>query len=526
MPRVLIADEVSEVAVQAFAERGIEVSVQPGLAPEALAEIIGDYEGLVVRSATKVTPDLLAQASRLKVVGRAGTGVDNVDINTATKRGIVVMNTPHGNSVTAAEHTIAMMCALARRIPQADRSTRKGSWERGRFMGVELRDKTLGVVGCGTIGAIVATLAQGLKMRVVAFDPYLSPDRAASLGVTLATMDELLGEADVITLHVPLTDETRGIIDADALAKTRPGVRIVNCARGGLVVESALINAIESGHVAGAALDVFEEEPAQEDNPLFARDEVIATPHLGASTVEAQENVAVQIAQQMAEYLLTGTVLNAVNTPSVAPEDMAKLGPYLTLAQQIGSFAGQIAAGRIHGVTVAYEGQASALDSRLLTAAALQGLLAPRLDDINIVNAPFIARERGITVREVRSEMTADYRTLMRVEVLSQEHAQTVAGTLIGRGGQRIVEIEGIEIEAELGPHMLYFTNEDRPGLIGAVATILGEAGINIATFNLGRREPGGDAIGLIGVDSVVPDEVEAQLRSRAAVIDLKRLSF
>ena len=526
MPRVLIADEVSEVAVQAFAERGIEVSVQPGLAPEALAEIIGDYEGLVVRSATRVTPDLLAQASRLKVVGRAGTGVDNVDINTATKRGIVVMNTPHGNSVTAAEHTIAMMCALARRIPQADRSTRKGSWERGRFMGVELRDKTLGVVGCGTIGAIVATLAQGLKMRVVAFDPYLSPDRAASLGVTLATMDELLGEADVITLHVPLTDETRGIIDADALAKTRPGVRIVNCARGGLVVESALINAIESGHVAGAALDVFEEEPAQEDNPLFARDEVIATPHLGASTVEAQENVAVQIAQQMAEYLLTGTVLNAVNTPSVAPEDLAKLGPYLTLAQQIGSFAGQIAADRIHGITVAYEGQASALDSRLLTAAALQGLLAPRLDDINIVNAPFIARERGITVREVRSEMTADYRTLMRVEVLSQEHAQTVAGTLIGRGGQRIVEIEGIEIEAELGPHMLYFTNEDRPGLIGAVATILGEAGINIATFNLGRKEPGGDAIGLIGVDSVVPDEVEAQLRSRAAVIDLKRLSF
>ena len=354
MPRVLIADDVSEVAVQAFSERGIEVCVRPGLAPENLAEIIGDYEGLVVRSATKVTPDLLAQASRLKVVGRAGTGVDNVDINAATKRGIVVMNTPHGNSVTAAEHTIAMMCALARRIPQADRSTRKGSWERGRFMGVELRDKTLGVVGCGTIGAIVATLAQGLKMRVVAFDPYLAPDRAASLGVTLATMDELLGEADVITMHVPLTDETRGIVDAEALAKTRPGVRIVNCARGGLVVESALMSAIESGHVAGAALDVFEEEPAQEDNPLFARDEVIATPHLGASTIEAQENVAVQIAEQMAEYLLTGTVLNAVNTPSVAPEDMAKLGPYLTLAQQIGNFAGQIAAGRIHGVTVAY----------------------------------------------------------------------------------------------------------------------------------------------------------------------------
>ena len=525
MPRVLIADEVSEVAVQAFAERGIEVSVQPGLAPEALAEIIGDFEGLVVRSATRVTAELVDRAARLKVVGRAGTGVDNVDMNAATKRGIVVMNTPHGNSVTAAEHTIAMMCALARRIPQADRSTRKGGWERGRFMGVELRDKTLGVVGCGTIGAIVATLAQGLRMRVVAFDPYLAPDRAASLGVTLATMDELLGEADVITLHVPLTDETRGIIDAEALAKTRPGVRIVNCARGGLVVEADLKSAIESGHVAGAALDVFEEEPAR-DNALFAFDEVIATPHLGASTVEAQENVALQIAQQMAEYLLTDTVVNAVNAPSVSPEEMAKLGPYLTLAEQIGSFAGQIADGRIRGVTIAYEGQASALDSRLLTAAALQGMLAPRLDNINIVNAPFIARERGISVREVRSATTADYQTLVRVEVLSQEQPQAVAGTLIGRGGRRIVEVEGIEVEAELGPHMLYFTNEDRPGLIGAVATILGEAGINIATFNLGRREPGGDAIGLIGVDSVVPDDVLAKLRDRAAVIDLKRLNF
>ncbi|MCY4479207.1 MAG: phosphoglycerate dehydrogenase [Rhodospirillales bacterium] len=525
MPRVLIADEVSEIAVQAFAERGIEVSVQPGLTPGALADIIDDYEGLVVRSSTKVTAELVERAARLKVVGRAGTGVDNVDMDAATKRGIVVMNTPHGNSVTAAEHTIAMMCALARRIPQADRSTRKGSWERGRFMGVELRDKTLGVVGCGTIGAIVATLAQGLRMRVIAFDPYLAPERAASLGVTLATMDELLREADVITLHVPLTDETRGIIDADALAKTRPGVRIVNCARGGLVVERDLKSAIESGHVAGAALDVFEEEPARE-NALFTLDEVIATPHLGASTVEAQENVALQIAQQMAQYLLTDTVVNAVNAPSVSPEEMAKLGPYLTLAEQIGSFAGQIADGRIRGVTVAYEGQASALDSRLLTAAALQGLLAPRLDNINIVNAPFIARERGIAVREVKSATTADYQTLMRVEVLSQDEPQGVAGTLIGRGGRRIVEVEGIEVEAELGPHMLYFTNEDRPGLIGAVATILGEAGINIATFNLGRREPGGDAIGLIGVDSVVPDDVVDKLRARAAVIDLKRLNF
>ena len=525
MPKVLIADRLSDVATRALAERGIEVDEHPGLAPDALAEIVGGYEGLAVRSATKVTAELLERATRLKVVGRAGTGVDNIDMDAATARGIVVMNTPHGNSVTAAEHTIAMMCAMVRRIPLADRSTRGGGWERGRFMGVELRDKTLGVVGCGTIGAIVATLAQGLKMRVITYDPYLAPDRAASLGVTLVTMDELLRDADLITLHVPLTDETRGIIDADALAGTRPGVRIVNCARGGLIVEADLRHAIESGHVAGAALDVFEEEPPR-DNPLFALDEVIATPHLGASTVEAQENVALQIAQQMAEYLTTGIVVNAINTPSVSPEEMAKLGPYLTLAEQIGSFAGQIAEGRIRGVNITYEGQASALDARPLTAAALQGLLAPRLDDINIVNAAFVARERGIDVREIRSAATADYQTLMRVELLSNERTQGVAGTLIGGGERRIVEIEGIKVEAELGPHMLYFTNEDKPGLIGAVATVLGEAGINIATFNLGRREPGGAAVGLIGVDSLVPDAVLARLVARSAVIKLKRLSF
>ena len=525
MPRVLIADEMSDVAARALAERGIEVDVRPGLAPEALAGIIAGYEGLVVRSATRVSAALLERATGLKVVGRAGTGVDNIDMDAATAQGIVVMNTPHGNSVTAAEHTIAMMCALARRIPQADRSTRTGDWARGRFMGVELRDKTLGVIGCGTIGAIVATLAQGLRMRVITFDPYLAPDRAASLGVTLVTMDELLRDADIITLHVPLTDETRAIIDADALARTRAGVRIVNCARGGLIVEADLKSAIESGHVAGAALDVFEVEPAR-DNPLFALDDVVATPHLGASTVEAQENVALQIAQQMAEYLLTGTVVNAVNTASVAPEDMAKLGPYLTLAEQIGSFAGQISEGRIRGVTITYEGQASALDSRLLTAAVLQGLLAPQLDNINLVNAPFVARERGIEVREIKSATAADYQTLMRVDVLSQEQTQGVAGTLIGGGGPRIVGIEGIKVEAELGPHMLYFTNEDRPGLIGSVATILGEAGINIATFNLGRWEPGGDAVGLVGVDSAVPDAVLARLRAHAAVIKLTRLNF
>ncbi len=525
MPRVLIADKMSEVAARALTERGIDVDVRPGLAPEALAEIIDAYDGLVIRSVTKVTAELLARATRLEVVGRAGTGVDNVDTNAATERGIVVMNTPYGNAVTTAEHAIALMCSMARQIPQADRSTRTGKWEKGRFIGVELRDKTLGLIGCGNIGAIVATLAQGLGMRVVVYDPYLAPDRAGSLGVSLVPLDDLLRESDVISLHVPLTDETRHIIDAGALVKTKAGVRIVNCARGGLIVEADLKAAIESGHVAGAALDVFEEEPAR-DNPLFALEEVVATPHLGASTVEAQENVALQIAQQMAEFLLTGVVVNAVNAPSVAPEEMAKLGPYLTLAEQLGSFAGQLTESRIHGVTTEYEGQAATLDSRLLTSAALQGLLSPQLDSINMVNAAFIARERGIAVREAKHATTEDYQTLMRVTVLSEEHERGVAGTLIGGGRPRIVEIKGIKIEAELGANMVYLTNEDKPGLIGVVASILGEAGINIATFNLGRNEPGGDALGLIGVDSPVPDEVLARLRAKAAVIKVRRLSF
>lgn len=525
MPKVLIADRMSEAAAQALAERGIEVDVRPGLAPDALAEAMGCYDGLAVRSGTRVTAGLLARAARLKVVGRAGTGVDNIDTDAATARGVVVMNTPHGNAVAAAEHAVALMCAMARRIPQADRSLRAGAWERGRFMGIELRGKTLGLIGCGNIGAIVAGLALGLRMRVLAFDPYLAPERAGALGVSLVPLDDLLRESDVISLHVPLTEGTRGLIDAAALARTRAGVRLVNCARGGLVVEADLEAAIRSGHVAGAALDVFAEEPAR-DNPLLALDEVVATPHLGASTVEAQESVARQIARQIADFLLDGVVANAVNAPSVAPEEMARLGPYLALAGQLGAFAGQLAESRIRGVTVEYEGQAHELDSRPLTAAALAGLLAPQLDSVNMVNAAVVARARGIEVREVRRATTEDYRTLLRVRVLAEERERAVAGTLIGEGGPRIVEIEGIEVEAALAPEMLYLTNEDKPGTIAGVASILGAAGINIATFNLGRRAPGGDALGLIGVDSPVPDDVLARLRAAASIIAVKRLRF
>lgn len=392
-------------------------------------------------------------------------------------------------------------------------------------MGMELCKKQLGVIGCGNIGAIVATLALGLKMRVIAYDPYLSPERANNLGVERVALDELLQRADFITLHVPLTDETRGIIDGSALAKTKPGVQIINCARGGLVVEADLKIAIESGHVAGAALDVFETEPAR-DNPLFELDQVIATPHLGASTDEAQENVARQVAEQMCDYLLTGSVTNAVNTPSVAAEDMQKLAPYMKLAEQLGSFAGQVTESGLVGATIEYEGAAAALNCQPLTAIVLQALLAPLLDSVNVVNAPLIAKQRGIDVREVKRDQAEDYQTLIRLTIATERQQRTVAGTLFGGDKPRIVEIKGIKIEAELSPHMLYFTNEDKPGLIGGMGQILGDAGLNIATFHLGRAEAGGAAIGLVSTDSDASEQVLDQLRALPFIVQVKALRF
>ena len=525
MPRVLISDKMSPLAAEIFSARGIDIDVKTGLAPEELKAIIADYDGLAVRSATKATADIIAAADNLKVIGRAGIGVDNIDLAAATARGAVVMNTPFGNSITTAEHAIALMTASARQIPLADRSTRAGKWEKSRFMGMELCNKELGIIGCGNIGAIVATLALGLKMRVIAYDPYLSPERANNLGVERVSLDELLQRADVITLHVPLTDETRGIIDADALAKTKPGVHIVNCARGGLVVEADLKLAIESGHVAGAALDVFETEPAR-DNPLFELDQVIATPHLGASTDEAQENVARQVAEQMSDFLLTGSVTNAVNTPSVAAEDMQKLAPYMKLAEQLGSFAGQVTESGLVGATIEYEGAAAALNCQPLTAIVLQGLLRPVLDSVNVVNAPVIAKERGIDVREVKRDQAEDYQTLIRLTITTERQSRTLAGTLFAGNKPRIVEIKGIKIEAELSPHMLYFTNEDKPGLIGGMGQVLGDAGLNIATFHLGRAEAGGDAIGLVSIDGDAKEQVLDQLRALPSIVQVKTLRF
>jgi D-3-phosphoglycerate dehydrogenase len=525
MPKVLISDELSPRAVEIFAQRGVDVEMMTGLSPDELKKVIGRFDGLAIRSATKVTKQLLEHAKNLKVVGRAGIGVDNVDIAAATQRGIVVMNTPYGNSITTAEHAIALIFALARQIPVADRSTQAGKWEKSRFMGVELFGKTLGVIGCGNVGSVVADRAIGLKMKVVAYDPFLSPERALSLGVEKAELDELFARADFITLHTPLTDSTRNLIDAKALAKMKPGVRIVNCARGGLVVEEDLKAALDSGHVAGAALDVFPVEPAK-SNILFGREDVIATPHLGASTTEAQENVALQIAEQMSDYLISGAVVNALNMPSLSAEDAARLRPYIKLVEQLGSFAGQLMEADIQGVEIEYCGAAAELNLKPLTAIALTALLSPQLDTVNMVNVPIVCRERDIRVSETRCTDTLDFQTLVRVKVTTKRRTRGVAGTLFGGDKPRIISIEDIAMEAELGPHMLFVRNEDKPGFIGNLGRTLGEAGINIATFHLGRSAPGADAVCLIQVDQPLSDATIERVRHIPNVVQANQLRF
>lgn len=525
MPKVLISDKMSPAAAEIFVSRGIEVDVKPGMTPDELRAVIGQYDGLAIRSATKVTKDILAAATNLRVVGRAGIGVDNVDIPAASAHGVVVMNTPFGNSITTAEHAISLMLSMLRQIPAANASTHAGKWEKNRFMGVEVTGKTLGVIGVGNIGAIVADRAQGLKMKVIGFDPFLSPERAQDLGVEKVELDELFRRADVITLHTPLTDGTRGIIGADAFTKMKDGVYIVNCARGGLVVEKDLKAALESGKVAGAALDVFAEEPAKE-NVLFGDERVVATPHLGASTVEAQENVALQVAEQMADYLLTGAITNAINVPSVTAEEAPKLKPYMKLAEQLGSFAGQLAESGLRGVTVEYSGQVATLNTRPITAALLTGLLRPLLDSVNMVNAPIVAKERNIAVTEVRSDKATDFQTQIKLTISDERGGRSVAGTLIAGNRPRLVSVEDVAIEAELAENMLFVVNNDKPGFIGAVGRALGEAGINIASFHLGRQAPGARAICLIEVDQPLREAVLKQVQGLPNVITALSLSF
>ena len=528
MPKVLISDSLSPAAVQIFKDHGIDVDFQPALGKDKdkLGELIGNYDGLAIRSATKVTSKILEKAKNLKVIGRAGIGVDNVDIPAATARGIIVMNTPFGNSITTAEHAISLMLALARQIPEADISTRAGKWEKNRFMGVEITGKTLGVIGCGNIGSIVADRALGLKMKVIAYDPFLSAERAKDLGVEKVELDELLKRADIITLHTPLTDKTRNIIDAAALKKTRKGVRIVNCARGGLIDETAVYEALKSGHVAGAAFDVFAEEPAT-SNPLFTLPNVVCTPHLGASTTEAQENVALQIAEQMSDYLLRGAIANAINFPSISAEEAPKLKPFVALAEKLGSFAGQLTETGISKVQIAYEGAVAQMNTRALTSAALAGLLRPMLgDDVNVVSAPVVAKERGIVVEEATREMPEDYESLITVTVTTDRQSRHISGTVFADGRPRIVNIKGIRMDAEFGPSMIYITNFDKPGFIGKFSSTLGEAGINIATFHVGREAPGANAIALIEIDGELPPHVLAAVRALPQVQQARPLKF
>ncbi len=525
MPKVLISDSMSPRAEEIFRERGVDVDVITGMTPEDLKSCIGDYNGLAVRSATKATAEILEAAGTLKVIGRAGIGVDNIDIPAASAKGIVVMNTPFGNSITTAEHAIAMMFALARDIPQASASTHAGKWEKSKFMGVELYGKTLGIVGCGNIGSIVADRALGVKMKVAAYDPFLSPERALEIGVDKVELDQLFARADFISLHTPMTDATKGIINAGAIAKMKDGVRIINCARGGLIVEDDLIKALDSGKVGGAAVDVFVDEPATE-NVLFGHEKVVATPHLGASTNEAQVNVAIQVAEQMADFLLTGAVVNALNMPSVSAEDAPKLTPYMKLAEQLGSFAGQVTETAIRKIQIDYCGHVSDLNTKPLTAVVLQGLLSPLLDSVNMVSAPTLARERNIEVTEATCETLDNFQTLIKLTVTTEQQTRSIAGTLSHGDSPRLVEIKGISMDAQLGPNMLYVTNEDKPGLIGNLGSALGEAGINIATFNLGRDKVGGDAIALIETDGSVSDQIADQVRRLPNVVSVKPLAF
>jgi len=524
MAKVLISDKMDPKAAEIFRARGVEVDEITGKTKEELIAIIDQYDGLAIRSATKATAEVIAAAKNLKVIGRAGIGVDNVDIPAASAAGIVVMNTPFGNSITTAEHAIALMFALARQLPEADSSTQAGKWEKNRFMGVELTSKTLGLIGAGNIGSIVADRARGLKMKVVAYDPFLTPERAIEMGVEKADLDTLLAKADFITIHTPLTDQTRNILSAENIAKCKRGVRIINCARGGLVDEVALKAGLESGQVGGAALDVFVEEPAKA-SPLFGTPNFISTPHLGASTSEAQVNVAIQVAEQMADYLVNGGVTNALNMPSLSAEEAPKLKPYMALAEKLGSLVGQLAHDNLTQISIEAEGAAAELNLKPITGAVLAGLMKQYSDTVNMVNAPFLAKERGLDVREIRHDREGTYHTLVRVTVKTAAGDRSVAGTLFN-GTPRLVELFGVNVEADLVGDMIYIVNEDAPGFIGRLGSTLGEASVNIGTFHLGRQEAGGVAVLLLSLDTQVPAATLEVIANLPGVKRAKALRF
>ena len=526
-PKVLVSDKLSETAVQIFRDRGIEVDFRPELGKDkdAIAAVIGDYDGLAIRSATRVTPTILENAHKLKVIARAGIGTDNIDKDAASKKGVIVMNTPFGNMITTAEHAIAMMFAVARQIPEASASTHAGKWEKSKFMGVELTNKTLGVIGAGNIGGIVCDRARGLKMKVVAYDPFLSAEKAEKMQVEKVELDELLARADFITLHVPFTEQTKNILSRENLAKTKKGVRIINCARGGLVDEEALADALKAGHVAGAAFDVFSQEPATE-NPLFGLPNVVCTPHLGAATTEAQENVALQVAEQMSNYLLTGAVENALNMPSVTAEEAKIMGPWISLSGHLGNFIGQLTDEPIKAINILYDGAASQMNLEALNCAVVAGIMKTVTPDVNMVSAPVIAKERGVKISTTSQDKSGVFDGYVKVTVVTHKRERSIGGTVFSDGKPRFIQIKGINIDAEVGRHMLYTTNDDIPGIIGTLGQTMGENGVNIANFTLGRSAAGGEAIALLYLDAQPEEAVLQKLKATGMFQQVKPLEF
>ena len=526
-PKVLVSDKLSETAVQIFRDRGIDVDFMPDLGKDKdkLAEIIGNYDGLAIRSATRVTPTILAAADKLKVIARAGIGTDNIDKEAASQKGVIVMNTPFGNMITTAEHAIAMMFAVARQIPEASASTHAGKWEKSKFMGTELTNKTLGVIGAGNIGGIVCDRARGLRMKVVAFDPFLSEEKADKMGVEKVELDELLARADFITLHVPFTEQTKNILSRENLAKTKKGVRIINCARGGLVDEEALADALKSGHVAGAAFDVFSKEPATE-SPLFGLPNVVCTPHLGAATTEAQENVALQVADQMSNYLLTGAVENALNMPSVTAEEAKVMGPWISLSGHLGNFIGQLTDEPIKAINILYDGVASEMNLEALNCSVVAGIMKAVNPDVNMVSAPVIAKERGVKISTTSQDKSGAFDGYVKVTVVTEQRERSIGGTVFSDGKPRFIQIKGINIDAEVGRHMLYTTNQDAPGIIGTLGQTMGEEGANIANFTLGRSGAGGEAIALLYLDKQPEQAVLDKLKATGMFQQIKSMEF
>lgn len=525
--KVLVSDSISPKGVEILKKAGLEVDLKTGMKPDELKACIGDYHGLVIRSATKVTADIIEAATNLRVVGRAGSGLDNVDKAAATKKGIVVMNTPGGNTITTAEHTIALMFALARQLPQATASMKGGKWEKKRFMGVELFNKTLGIIGLGNIGSQVAKKAQGLEMVVIAYDPFLSEDRARAMGIEKVELVELFRRSDFITIHTPLTPETKNLISKETIKMMKDSVRIINCARGGIVNEADLYEAISSGKVAGAALDVFEKEPVESDNPLLGLDNVVCTPHLGAATTEAQENVAIAVAEQIADYLVYGTIRNAVNFPSIPVDQVARLQPYLNLSERLGGFAAQIFEGGITEVTIEYMGDASELNTAPVTIAALKGLLTPILEEtVNFVNAPLIAKERGIEVRETRSAEAGDYQSMLAIRIKAKDRETYLAGTLFSKKDPRIVKIDGFSVEIVPEGNMLFIHNNDKPGVIGNIGSLLGKNNINIARMHFGRETAGGRAISVVSIDTPPAPAVLEAVKGLPNILSVKLITL